>query len=429
MEIESLKYILKDQKESLLSQVLEVERKISSVLAQAIASKEIIIITGVRRCGKSTLMRQIIHKLMRDGIGIANILYINFEDERLQSFESSDFENMLLAHMQLFAPKGKVYIFADEIQNVKNWEKWAYRMREFELAKLFITGSNKSILKSDLSTTLTGRTFVFDQYPFSLSELTGEVDIYDKNIMNKAHITFEKYLLYGGFPEAILNQSKNILSSYLRDIISKDIVFRYQIKNIKEMEEFMYYILNLYGKRFTFAKLKNIFNMGSHNTVKNFIDYAQSSYLVFVIEDYSNSMSEIIRSPRKIYAIDHALAQQVSNNPLIDKGAVMENIVFLELKRKLSFDEKIFYWRDSKDREVDFIIKKANKIKFAIQVYYELNQRKEQEISALLEALNKFDLSKGIIITNSYEGTEIIKGKKIIYKPILKFLLSDKIDE
>ena len=218
-------------------------------------------------------------------------------------------------------------------------------------------------------------------------------------------------------------QNKDILSSYIRDIISKDIVSRYQIKDVKEMEEFMFYLLNLYGKRFTFAKLKNIFNIGSHNTVKNFIEYAESSYLIFTIEDYSSSMSEIIRAPRKIYVIDHAMAQQVSSNPLVDKGAILENIIFLELKRRLKFDEKIFYWRDSKDIEVDFILKKLNKIISAIQVYYELTDRKEREISSLLEALNKFNLEKGIIITNNYEGTENIDGKEIIYKPAWKFLI------
>ncbi len=418
-----MKYVLKDQKDSVLSQDPGRKRTLSVELFKAINSKEIIVITGVRRCGKSTLLRQVMHGLIEEGIDARNILYVNFEDERLRAFTSDDFENMYAAYVQMYAPKGKIFIFADEIQNVKYWEKWAYRIREFELAKLFITGSNRSILKSDISSSLTGRSIIFDEYPFSLKELIGIADYYSKDEINRAHNIFDKYITYGGFPEAILNGNKDMLSSYLRDIISKDIVSRYRIKDVKEMEEFMFYLLNLYGKRFTFAKLKNIFNIGSHNTVKNFIEYAESSYLVFTIEDYSSSMSEIIRAPRKIYVIDHAMVQQVSSNPLVDKGAILENIIFLELKRRLKFDEKIFYWRDSKNMEVDFILKKSNKIISAIQVYYELTDRKDREIVSLLEALNKFNLEKGIIITNNYEGTENIGGKKIIYVPAWKFLI------
>ncbi len=423
MDIESLKYVLKDQKESIMSQDTGRMRSVTAKILQMVDSKEIITISGVRRCGKSTLLRQIIHGLMKNGIPVENILYVNFEDERLREFTSKDFDSMYNAYVQLYKPKGKVFIFVDEIQNVQFWEKWAYRMREFTSAKLFITGSNSSILKSNISSSLTGRSIIIEEYPFSFNELIEHPDQYTRKGVSSIRETFDRYVKYGGFPEAILNNNKEILSSYLRDIISRDIMSRYEIRNVKEMEDFMFYLLNLYGKRFTFAKLKNIFNLGSHNTAKNFVNYAESAYLIFTVEDYSSSMSEVIRAPRKLYVIDHAIASQVSSNPVADMGAILENIVFLELKRRLAFDESIFYWRDEKDREVDFIIKKARKVERAVQVSYELGSRKEQEVDALLKSMEKFGLAEGLVITNDYEGTEKIGRKKIIYKPAWKFLI------
>ncbi|EQD63301.1 putative ATPase, partial [mine drainage metagenome] len=150
----------------------------------------------------------------------------------------------------------------------------------------------------------------------------------------------------------------------------------------------------------TFEKLKNIFNLGSINTAKKFVGYIEEAFLAFSVERFSNSMSEVVRAPRKLYVVDHALSQQISNNPLQDKGAIYENIVYLQLERACPADEKIYYWEDYKGREVDFIIKKGRNAIKAIQVSYALNERKDEEVSILVKAIKELALSEGTIITS-----------------------------
>ncbi len=422
MEIEFLKYVIKDQKDKLLKTSPGMRRELTEKIENDLNLKEIAVLLGVRRAGKSTVLKQIILTLMKK-TSENNILYVNFEDERLNGFTYMDFEKMHEAYLQLCNPKGRVFIFLDEVQEVKQWEKWAYRIREFETAKLFATGSNNSILKSEVSNALTGRNITYEEFPFSFKEITPKTDLYTQQGLVQTRSLFDDYLDYGGFPEVFIQKRKDFLTSYLRDIISRDMVSRYEIRNVKQFEEFIVYLLNLYSKKFTLSKLQHVFNLGSHNTVKNFISYAENAYLVFTIENYSSSLSEVVRAPRKLYVIDHALAARVSNNPLADIGSKLENIVFMELKRKLNFDEKIFFWSDEKEREVDFIIKKGLKITKAMQVAYDLN-RKETETKNLVKALERFKLSEGTIITFDHESIENIKGKKIIFTPAWKWLLS-----
>ncbi|MCL5011782.1 MAG: ATP-binding protein [Candidatus Marsarchaeota archaeon] len=424
MNTEFLKNIIKDQKEKLLKTNPGIKRNLADKIKNDINLKEIVILLGVRRSGKSTLLKQIIQTLMKEETRESNILYLNFEDERLNSFTQLDFEKMYEAYLQLYRPKGRIFIFLDEIQEVSGWEKWAYRIREFETAKLFVTGSNNSILKSEVSKALTGRNITYEEFPFSFKEvLPQSTDSYTQEGLVEIKSTFDAYLEYGGFPEVFIQKRRDFLTSYLRDIISRDMVSRYEIRNVRQFEEFITYLLNLYSKKFTFSKLQHVFNLGSHNTAKNFISYAENAYLVFTVENYSTSLSEVIRAPRKIYAIDHALAAQFSNNPLQDLGSKLENIVFIELRRRLNFDENIFFWQKDNEREVDFIIKKGIKIIKAIQVTYDLN-RMDIEVKSLVNALKQFKLKEGLVITYEHEEVQSIKGKKIIFKPAWKFLLN-----
>ncbi|EQD49538.1 ATPase, partial [mine drainage metagenome] len=324
---------------------------------ESAAQKEITVIAGVRRCGKSTLLMQVISALRAAGVDTNNILYLNFEDERLVGFGHEDFQK--LNEIFLAGSTGKkAYMFLDEIQNIQMWEKWANRMYEFENVKLFVTGSNSSLLKSDVSSALTGRSVTLYEFPLSFKELCGKMEFTTEGV-GIALAKLDQYMEFGGFPEVVLGKRKDLLLVYLRDIIERDIIRRHNIRNRKRFEEFAFYIMNLYAKRFTFEKLKNIFNLGSINTAKKFVGYIEEAFLAFSVERFSNSMSEVVRAPRKLYVVDHALSQQISNNPLQDKGAIYENIVYLQLERACPADEKIYYWEDYKGREVDFIIKKG----------------------------------------------------------------------
>ena len=425
MEVEALKLIIKTQKEAILRREEGVKRDLLNDIEEHVKFKEAIILTGVRRCGKSTLLFQTMRFLLKNNVNQDNILYVNFEDERLISFEVSDFEHLYQAYLQLYVPKGRIYVFLDEIQNVENWEKWVNRMLEFEDIRIFVTGSNSSLIKSDVSAALTGRNVLFEEFPMSFREFAGEVEPYTSRGLAAIRTKFEKYIGYGGFPEVILKDRKDLIYAYLGDIINRDILRRYEIRNTKRFEEFAMYAVGLYGKNASFSKLQKVFNLGSPNTAKLFLSYLENAYLLFTVDNYSSSKAEIIRSPKKIYAVDHALAAAASNNPLNEKSNIMENITFIELIRRLGKTSKIYYWRDYKQREIDFVVKQGSKITELIQVTYTSSGNKlaDREIDNLLIASEDLLCNNLLVITWDYEAVETVKGKKIKFIPLWKWLL------
>lgn len=424
MDTDLLKLVINDQNKKVLGSMNAknfLHREALEKVVASAAHKEITVIAGVRRCGKSTLLMQTMSKLIGSGVDYSSIIYLNFEDERLIGFGHEDFQkfNEILYSR---AADRKAYVFLDEIQNVHAWEKWANRMYEFGNAKLFVTGSNSSLLQSDVSGALTGRNITLYEYPLSFGELCGERSLTTEGV-SKIRAELETYVKYGGFPQVVLEKRDDLLLAYLRDIVERDIIRRHSIRNRKSFEEFVFYVMNLYAKRFTFEKLKNIFKLGSINTSKKFIEYMAEAFLIYMVERYSSSRAEVVRAPRKLYVIDHAMAQQISNNPLQDKEAVYENIVFLQLKKYSTARENIYYWEDYKGREVDFIVKRGNKVIKAIQVSYKLGERKEDEVSTLVKAMGELGLAEGTVITSEMDGVDEIGGKKIRYIPLWKWLI------
>jgi len=421
MEKQAVKQILLDQRQEInnIFKTQIVEREIESKIKSALDDKLIKVISGVRRCGKSFLA----HKVLKD----KNYGYINFDDERLFGIKTEDL-NYLLEVLREINPDFN-YLLLDEIQNVEGWELFINRLQRTG-CNLVITGSNSNLLSKELASSLTGRHFLIELYPFSFKEFLkykkfsfDENDLYITEKKAQIKRLLDEYIKFGGFPELYRVEFKE---QYLRDlydkIISRDIVSRYKIKYVKALKELSLYLFSNFGSSITYQKLKNILEIKSVHTIKNYMDYLEEACLTFQLNPFSFRLKEQLSGRRKIYTIDSGLINSISFQFSQNMGRLMENIVFTQLKRlELEF---YFYYSQSKE-EVDFIIKDNLKIKELIQVCFNPDniETREREINSLLRASRYLKCDNLKIITSDSEKTDQIKGKEIKFVPLWKWLL------
>lgn len=375
-------------------------------------TKQIVVVSGCRRSGKSTLLKQFSEKYK-------SFYYLNFDDERLVNFSVEDFQVLMLIFQKMYSAKT---IFLDEIQNVPKWERFARRLFE-EGYKVYLTGSNAKLLSSELATHLTGRYFKIELYPFSFEEFLKLEKINWKKIDSKKHARilacFSHYLNGGGFPEFLKTHDPEHLKRIYEDILYKDILTRFNIREVKSFRELAGFLFSNVGKEASYNGLKNTLGFKNVMSVKNYIQYMQETYLIFELFKYDWSLKKQYVSNKKIYAIDNGLRGSVAFSNSSDKGRMLENLVFLQFKRK---QKEVFYFKDKK--ECDFIIKEKTKIIEAVQVTRTIDRNNEKrELDGLLEAMEKFNLKNGLIITESQEEERKIKGRKIKVMPAWKWLL------
>lgn len=292
-----------------------------------------------------------------------------------------------------------------------------------------VTGSNAKLLSKDLATHLTGRHFGIELYPFSFKEFLSyrgiaveEKDLYVTEKRALINRSLDEYLTMGGFPEVLhLEAGSQYLRELFDKIITRDVVLRYNIKYVKALKETALYVISNFGARLTYNKLKNIFEIKSVHTVKNYLNYLEETYLVFQLEPFSFKIKEQIKQPRKVYCIDTGLISALIPKTTIDYGKIMENAVFLELKRR---EKEVFYY-SAPSFEVDFLVKEGKKIAQLIQVCRSLNnaETKKREIKALLRAARSLRCRRLLIITGDQEGEEKAGGEKIQILPLWKWLL------
>jgi uncharacterized protein len=417
-----LKKVILDQEESFNNNQEYITRNLS--LDEYINTDPIIIISGVRRCGKSTLLKIIKNKIFKDKA--TNYLYCDFSDERLNNLATTDLQIIYEIFLEKYE-SGKKYFFFDEIQYIPGWEKFVNRLYEKENAKIFITGSNGSLLSSEISTVLTGRNKVIELYPFSFKEyITAKKETIDlNNLSTKENIKlnkyFEDYFNIGGFPYVVNTNDTQILKEYYTNIIYKDIIARKKIRQVKEIKEIISFLLNNIGQIISYNKIIDNSNIKSTSTIKNFIDYLNEAYILFTLSKYDKSIRKQIQNSKKSYFIDVGMARKISVNFSENNGWYLENVVFLELLRR---HKEIYYYKGRKNQECDFVVKKGTQIKEAIQVSYEINKKTEtREIEGLIDAIKVYNLKEGTIITKDQEETKIIDGYKIKIVPIAKWLL------
>ena len=384
-------------------------------------NNEIIILSGVRRCGKSTLMHEIRSK------NTENDYYINFDDERLLNFSVQDFQLLYEVFIEYFGNQKTFYF--DEIQNIKGWERFVRRLHD-DGNKVFITGSNASMLSRELGTHLTGRYFQFELYPFSFYEF---LQLKGRNINKQDFITtagkselkrfFNEYFTLGGFPAYLKNENKQYLKSLYESIIYRDVLVRNGLTNEREMMELIYYLASNISKPASYNSLSKVIDVKNATTVKNYLDFIQNTYLLFLVNMYSTSLKQQLYNPKKVYFIDIVLSGELGFHHTGDNGRLLENIVFLELKRQA---KEIYYHRQKK--ECDFVIRKKAKIVQAIQVTWSISDHvtRMRETDGIKEAMDLYGLNEGLILTDSEEEVIRTEDKTIYVQPAWKWLLESK---
>lgn len=400
-------------------------------LKRLLRINEIVVVSGVRRSGKSTLCLQLCKSLIENGVRKEDILIVNFEDPRFRNLNLEILNKIYEVYITELNPSKEHYIVFDEVQAIEGWEKFVRYLHENKKTHVLVTGSSSKLLGSEYATVLAGRHVDMEISPLSFSEFLLFRGIHIKNNLDmianrhkiKRHLS--EYMKWGGFPKVILTEreqdKKELLLTYFRDIMIKDVVSRYKIKEINKLEELAKYYLSNVSSLQSFNKIKDILKL-SLDTIERFSYYLSNVYLLFLVKKFSYSEKEQILNPKKIYSIDTGIRNSVGFIFSKDLGKVIENMVFNELKRT---HKEIYYWKDYQQKEVDFVLKDGLKVKELIQVCWDIGnmETREREIKGLIKAMKEFKLKEGLIITDDYESEETIKGKRIVYKPLWKWLL------
>ncbi len=355
------------------------------------------IITGIRRCGKSTLMRQLLTKVT------GKSLFLNFEDPRLAGFDTGDFRRL---DAEINSRKIK-NLFFDEVQILSNWELYV-RQKLDEGYKVVVTGSNATLLSKEMGTKLTGRHLSNELFPFSYQEY---LNFYKKKDSDKM---LSEYMRDGGFPEFLKLKFPEILQQLLDDILLRDIAVRYAVRDVSSLRKLAVYLITNIGKPISATKLKDSFNIKATSTILEYFSYMEDGYLVQFVPKFSYKQQVQIRNPKKVYAIDLGLFTHCSLAFSEESGRRLENLVYLHYRR---LGNEIAYFSEKK--ECDFIISENGKVQEAVQVCYDLNEDNlKREIEGLTTALQFLKLKKGTIITFNQTDEFNIDGLKIEVKPI-----------
>jgi|SRR3989338_31686 len=389
-------------------------------------------IIGPRRAGKTYAMFQLIN-LILEHESIDRIVYVNFERNDLEGCTNKDLDNMMNSFYEIYPQNKsrKVWLFLDEIQNVEKWEKFVRTEIDNENAQIFISGSSSKLLSKEIATSMRGRTISYKILPFSFKDYLSlnKIDIKKYLSTSERLIVINKlndYLKNGGYPEVILypEEKDKILIDIAETAIFRDVIERYKIRNIKLLKLLIKSLISSAAREFSIHKFYNFIKStgikASKNTLYNFIDALTDVFFVLPLRKFSYSYKETEQSLPKIYLMDNGI---LTTNGVDDHGILMENLVLIELARR---GKNICYYKSADGKEVDFVVVEKNKVKELIQVSFSLDSinTREREFKALLKASRELKCSNLLIITNSMEGSEKIKGKKIKFIPLWKWLLS-----
>lgn len=398
-----------------------IPRELTSKILSFLPLKLPLVITGVRRSGKSTLLKILTQELT---LPEKEYLYVNFNDERLISFSPDDFQK-ILDFLEERDYKKSCYLLIDEIQEVNNWEKWIDRLKEKH--PIIITGSNSKLLSKEISTILTGRSINLSLYPFSFREFLKAKMIpldnagFDLKVQSKIRAAFSHYLESGGVPKAVLDENETILTELYENIVYRDIIKRFTYRLEKPIKEISNFLLANISKESSIRKVSETVGITNLLTTKSILGTFENAFFFFFIHRFDYSLRKQIQSPRKVYCVDNGFITKAGFRFSEDKGKLLENMVFIELRRK---NLGVYYFSGGK--ECDFIVKEKTKVRSAIQVCYFLNDDNcGREIDGLIEAVTTFNLKKGMILTFDQEQEIKHKGVIIMVKPVWKWLLEE----
>ncbi len=408
-----------------------------TALKRYLKTDEIVAVAGVRRSGKSTILVQMLAGLIEDNVPKANTLYVNFEDPKFYSFLGLQLlDDIWSAYSEYLTPKGRIYLVLDEIQRVKGWERWVMaRYDRKENLKVFVTGSNAEFLCSEYSSVLTGRHIELFVSPLGFGEFL-EFNSFEPSLDKLQRVSYkkdlkiltQKYLQRGGFPKIVLTADellrKELLAQYFHDILTRDIADRHKVKELGKLKNLALFYAANFTRLYSFNKVKQMADFRlSVDSIDRFSRYLQDSFLVDFVPRFSYSLKNQMQTARKVYFVDNGMRQAVAFQFSEDKGKLLENAVFQELKRRKS---EIYYFQEK--QEVDFVVKKGQKIEYLINACYELGNRETavRETAALKEAMKYFKLNHARLIVAEGER-DVLKeeGFKIDVIPFYEWALAE----
>ncbi len=406
------------------------ERDSISILKKNLEVPVVNVVKGIRRSGKSSIAIKLIQELKLE----KNSLIINLEDPRLPMNIDSNFLMQALEAYSIYVDaKGPKLVVIDEAQHAIDWERFARYLIETKKIKCIVTGSSSQLLSEEYATSLTGRHIDLLVFPLSFSEFLRFKGLNDLNKLeiekNRLLIQrlFNEYIKFGGFPEVVLTKDEDIkkkmLNNYFEDILIKDIVKRYKIKLLPQIESVAKDCLSNIGNIVSMRRIANSYDI-SLRSVERFFKFFENAYLFFFIKKFSFSKRKQERSLLKAYTIDNGFYSILGFKSMEQIDKLMENLVAIELVRRYGFDN-IFYWQDYQHHEVDFVVN-DNKERELIQVTYasSLEDIRDREIDNIINASRQIKCNKLIIITWDYEAHRKYKGKELLFLPIWKWLLN-----
>lgn len=393
-------------------------RHIAYDFEELLLNKQIKLITGPRRAGKSTQALMILRG--------KNFAYLNFDDNKLLK----EWDENLVIHMLNEIYPDYEYLLLDEVQNLDGWDLWVSKLYRNGV-NMIITGSNAKMLSSEMATALTGRYLEVKILPFSLEEFFewNKTNLHEitKEDAPKAMILVDDYLRHGGYPETI--DARNITNSYLStlfdSIVWKDVVDRHNIRNVSDLNNVALYLLSNFCNPLSASGLAEDLGLSSVNTAKKFMKYLTEPYLFFYLPRYNNKLKQMKKAPQKVYIVDNGFVSARASNLSNNFGRLLENQVFVEILRRGYNTEhsNIFYYRSRNDKETDFVLRNGTRITQLVQVCYDMSAAKteKREVDAIVECADELKCNNLVIVTEKEERTIEAKGHTIKVIPITKF--------
>lgn len=378
-----------------------------------------VILSGLRRVGKSTLIAQMAHKLGKDAF-----YYLNFEDDRFLGFQAEDANDLYQTLVELFGER-KAFVI-DEVQNIQGWEHFIRRFMEMGF-KFYITGSNASLLSQELGTRLTGRYVPIELFPFSFGEFLKFRGQPEPNLKRMTTVAkgqlrsaLNEYLQSGGIPDALKYPELPLLRTLYDDVLYRDIATRYRLEAISALKELAFYLMSKPANLVSFNKLKDQFRLGSVNTIKSYIEYMENSWLLFTLNLYDFSVKRQQIAPKKIYCIDSGLSNAVGFGFSPNTGKLLENLVFLALRQQ---SKEIYYYTTPNGFEVDFYLPEKQQL---VQVTQSLDNptTRERELRALTEAVQSIKVKSALILSDSNEDGFKVNGVLVEVRSSAEWLLN-----
>ena len=395
-----------------------IQREKLKDVQKASALPHAVILSGLRRVGKSTLLAQFAHTLGKEAY-----YYLNFEDDRFIGFQAQDANDLYQTLIEIFGER-KIFII-DEIQNVDGWEHFVRRFIDLGF-KFYISGSNAALLSRELGTRLTGRHIPIELFPFSFREFLlfrGETKFKSQQLstIQKGRLSaaLDTYLRQGGIADALKYPELPILKTLYDDVLFRDIATRYGLENVQALKELGLFLMSNPAGLVSFNKIKEHLRLGSVNTVTNYIEYLEDSWLLFTTRIYDFSVKRQQVLPKKIYGIDTGLVNAIGFHFSPNTGKLLENLIFLELRRQ---SKEIFYMTTQNGFEIDFYLPETRTL---IQLTQNMSNpaTREREIRAIQDAVKTVDAQNLLILSEDNEDPIRIGDKEIQIQSIPEWLL------